>query len=81
MPERLWLMSEPICVEPRRITSVPPFAVVNSLSKFALSVSPSSSVPARKATPSTTAIMLPARRRLCDHISENATVTITPPAA
>src|SRR5882757_2284088 len=78
-PDRAWLLPEPIWVEPRRMTSVLPFAVVNSLSKLAFRVSPSSSVPLRNATPSTTAIMLPSRRRLCDHISENATLRISGP--
>src|SRR6266568_5873341 len=51
----------------RTTAPVSPVTLVNRVSKLARRVSPSTSVPARKATPSSTARKVPARRRLWLH--------------
>lgn len=51
-------------LELRTTASVPLLAPANMVSKLPRSVSPMTSVPARKATPSSTAVKVPAKRRL-----------------
>ena len=53
----------PVAVALRTTALVPEVATANSRLKFAVSVSPKVSAPARNATPSPTAIRIPARRR------------------
>jgi hypothetical protein len=56
--------SLPMTDELRTMTSVPALASVKAAEKPDRMVSPSTSVAARKATPSTTAVVVPTRRRL-----------------
>ena len=64
----------------RTTASVPALTSVNKSSKPARMVSPSTNVPTRKATPSTTANTVPNKRRLCAHSPLRLTLSMCGPS-
>ena len=73
---RVSVWSLPTSMVLRTTASVPRFASENRSEKPARIVSPSTSVPARNATPSRTAKTVPNRRRLCAHTPLRLTLSI-----